>query len=54
MLRTAGRLLLGVFLRFFYLIGWSAGAVIVAGATVLGAVRLGWSDVRKRGEHDAG
>lgn len=54
MLRTFGRRLLELLLRFFYLLGWLVGAVVVAGATVGAAVRLGWSDVRKRGQHDAG
>lgn len=54
MVTKFGRQLIEILLRAFYLIGWVAGSVIVAGATIVAAVRLGWSDVRKRGEHGAG
>lgn len=54
MVRAAGRLALGAILGIFYVIGWFSGAVVVALVTVGAAVRLGWSDVRKRGgEHGA-
>lgn len=53
MMRAAGRLTLGAILAVFYVIGWSAGAVVVSLFTIGAAVRLGWSDVRKRGKHGA-
>jgi hypothetical protein len=53
MLRKLGSRLLAAVLWVFYLVGFLAGAVIVAAVTVGGAVRLGWSDVKRRGEHGA-
>lgn len=46
--RGAGRLTALALVAMFYVIGVLAASVVVAGLTVTGAVRLGWSDTRKR------
>lgn len=51
--RKAVRLLAALPLGLLYALGWLAGAVVVVALTVTAAVRLGWSDARKRGEHGA-
>jgi len=47
-IRGAGRLTVLVLVASFYVMGAAAAAVVVAALTVSGAVRLGWSDTRKR------
>lgn len=49
--RGAGRLLALCILAFFYLAGVVAGVVTVAAVAIAAAVRLGWTDARKRGRH---
>lgn len=46
--RLVGRRFVAVLLWFFYVLGVVAAAVVVTALTIGGAVRLGWSDVRKR------
>lgn len=52
-IRFAGRVFLASLLAVFYSLGVVAAAVVVAAVTVVGAVRLGWSDVRKRAHGSA-
>ncbi len=47
----AARLLTLCILAIFYLMGVVAGAVTVAAVAIAAAVRLGWTDTRKRGRH---
>jgi hypothetical protein len=47
--RTAGRLLINWFLIVLYSVGFFAGGIVTVCAGSAAAVRLGWSDVRKRG-----
>lgn len=51
--RATARLSAATALTPFYVAGWLAGLVAVASVTMLTAVRLGWSDARKRGTHGA-
>lgn len=37
-----------------YALGWSAGSVVMLGATAWAAMVLGWSDARKRGDRGVG
>jgi hypothetical protein len=56
-LRVTGRLardipwaLVTVVLAFGYVIGATAGLIMVAGSNFRTSVRLGWTDARKRGD----
>ena len=52
--RRAGRIAASILLAVFYAAGFGAACVVVVALTVVGAVRLGWSDVHaatKRGSH---
>lgn len=49
--RSVGRVLAVVVLAVFYAVGAVGGAVTVAVSTCAAAVRLGWTDTRKRGKH---
>lgn len=51
--RKAGRVLIDLPLAVLYAAGWLAGALIVVALTIGTAVRLGWSDARKRGQYGA-
>jgi hypothetical protein len=51
--RRAGRIAVGIPLATLYTIGIMAAAVAIACVTCVAAVRLGWSDMRKRAEHGA-
>lgn len=51
--RKAGRVLIDLPLVVLYAFGWLAGALVVVALTIGTAVRLGWSDARKRGQHGA-
>lgn len=46
--RGVGRLIVLALLAACYALGAAAAAVVVTTLTVAGAVRLGWSDTRKR------
>lgn len=46
--RGAGRLVVLAVVAGCYVVGAAAAAFVVAGLTVSSAVRLGWSDTRKR------
>ena len=50
---VVARLLASAVLGSLYVLGWLAGGMVVLALTVTAAVRLGWSDARKRGEHGA-
>ena len=49
--RRVGRLAAAVPLAVLYVIGVLAAVVVLAGVTCAAAVRLGWSDIRKRAPH---
>ena len=51
--RRVGRLAAAVFLAVLYVIGVLAAVAVLAGVTCAAAVRLGWSDIRKRASHGA-
>lgn len=49
--RRAASALVGIPLAVLYVVGAAAAVVVVVVVTCGAAVRLGWSDVRKRAEH---
>lgn len=49
--RRAGRLAVGIPLAVLYVLGVTAATVAIICVTCVAAVRLGWSDTRKRAEH---
>jgi hypothetical protein len=51
--RRAARLAAAVPLGLLYVLGAAAAVVVVVGVSCGVAVRLGWSDVRKRAAHGA-
>ena len=53
MLSRFGRLSATVLLAVFYVMGVAAAVGVVVALSIIGAVRLGWTDVRKRADGTA-